>query len=152
MITVTNSSVKNCIQEPEGGAKSGITGKAHVGGFLGFGRLVSANNGDTRSSITNCYIAGTKQLSDYNTIGYTNTDVGAIIGNSLANSYINKIDVTNCTVENNRLRVKLSPDDEYNYTEFNNHVGTYVGCNADKLDSNISDCTNSEVTVNMYEL
>ena len=72
--------------------------------------------------------------------------------NLLANGLIQGARLSDCTIENNKLREKRFDDEQYNYTEYNNHVGTYVGCNEDKLDSNISGCTSSNVTVNMYEL
>ena len=38
-VTIINAAVKNCTKELEDGTKLGITGKAHVGGFIGFGKI-----------------------------------------------------------------------------------------------------------------
>ena len=153
-LTVVNSVVKNCVRELENNVKVGLTGKAHVGGFLGFGKInvVNGETEDDYSEVTNCYIAGTRQTNEYDRYGYLNTDVGGFVGNLLANGLIQGARLSDCTIENNKLREKRFDDEQYNYTEYNNHVGTYVGCNEDKLDSNISGCTSSNVTVNMYEL
>ena len=74
-LTINNSSIDNC---------NNIVGKYHVGGILGFGKLISNEN----NTISDTNVTGESGTDSYG-------DVGGAIGNALDESDIKNISVTN---------------------------------------------------------
>ncbi len=94
-INITNSNVKN---------NSNITGNGHVGGILGFGKLVTVSG-----KVTNTTVNGTNSSSE----------VGGVIGNSLSTSDIKNIDVDNVTITSNSRSAGIAGLGTSNITECN---------------------------------
>ena len=94
-INVTNSNVKN---------NSNITGNGHVGGILGFGKIVTVSG-----KVTDTTVNGTNSSSE----------VGGVIGNSLSTSDIKNIDVDNVTITSNSRAAGIAGLGISNITECN---------------------------------
>ena len=133
ILNISNSSLENC---------NNITGKKHVGGVLGFGRI-NANN----ITISNSTIEG---LGD-------SGDVGGIVGNNELDSTINGVTATNINVSGkqhvggiagySKSKISNVNISESTISGANGVVGGIVGnvslntatidnCNVDKCDIN----------------